>query len=80
MQRQKRSESDALKLINEGKEKDAVLLLQGFVDENCARVEREYRMLNQTLPTMLDTLGVRYVFVDYLKSWSSRNKVPLPLR
>jgi len=80
MQRQKRSEAEALNLIKEGREKDAVLLLQGFVNQNCARVEREYRMLNQTLPMMLDTLGVRYVFVDYLKSWSSGNKVPLPIR
>jgi len=37
-------------------------------------------MLNQTLPTMLDTVGVEYVFTDYLKGWSSKNKVPLPIR
>jgi dipeptidase len=80
MQRQKRYEAEVIKLIREGRETEAVLLLQGFINENCARIEKEYKMLNQTLPTMLDTVGVEYVFTDYLKGWSSKNKVPLPIR
>lgn len=80
MQRQKRYEAEASKLIREGREREAVLLLQKFIDQNCARVEKEYTMLNQTLPAMLDTVGIEYVFTDYLKGWSTKNKVPLPMR
>jgi dipeptidase len=79
MQRQKRYEAEAHKLIKEGKEAAAVVLLQRFVNENCARVEKEYEMLNKTLPTVLETVGVEYLFTDYLKSWSSKKGVPLPL-
>jgi len=79
MQRQKTYEAQALRLIQSGKEAEAVELLQQFIDENCARVENEYQMLNSTLPTMLETVGIKYVFSDYLKDWSSKKQVPLPI-
>lgn len=77
-QRQRRIEAKAIKLIREGKEEAAVKCLQVFMDENCRRIEKEYQMLNQTLPTMLETVGIKYVFQDYLRDWSSKKDVPLP--
>lgn len=79
MKRQERYEAEALKLINDGNEAAAVRVLQQFIDENCDRVEREYKMLNATLPTMLEAVGIKYVFTDYLKGWSSKSNVPLPI-
>jgi len=79
MKRQRTYEAEALKLINAGNQTAAVRLLQQFTDENCDRVEKEYKMLNETLTTMLETVGIEYVFTDYLKGWSSKNGVPLPI-
>ena len=80
MQRQRVYEAKALKLINEGKEDAAVKVIQKFIDENCARVEKEYKMLNKTLPDILKTAGIKYVYIDYLKSWAPKKGVPLPIR
>ena len=79
MARQETYEAQALKLIQEGREKEAAALLQKFINENCARVEKEYAMLNNTLERMLETIGVNYVFEDYLKDWTSAKGVPLPV-
>ena len=49
------------------------------MDENCARIEREYKKLNDTLPKKLDMVGTEYVFLDYLKEWTSKKAVPLPI-
>ena len=77
--RQQSVESEALRQINAGKEADAIALLETFINENCARVEKEYRMLNQTLPEKLATVGVDYLYRDYMKDWTSKAGVPLPL-
>jgi dipeptidase len=79
MERQTRTEAEAKGLISQGEVKAAVEVVQAYVDENCRRVEREYEMLNQTLPTMIETLGIEYLFVDYLKQWTTEKGVPLPL-
>lgn len=79
MQRQKTYEARVLQLIEESKEAAAVELLQKFINENCTRVEKEYKMLHKTLPILLETVGIEYVFIDYLKNWSSKNGVPLPI-
>jgi secernin len=79
IERQARVEAEALRLIKAGKETDATALLQQFSNENCARVEKEYRMLNKTLPEALATVGVSYLYTDYLKEWTSKEGVPLPL-
>jgi len=79
-ERQKRLEAEARKLIEAGKEAEAVKLLQQFIDENCARAEREYRTLNQTLPARLEKAGIEYLFTDYVRGWTSKHGVPLPLR
>jgi secernin len=80
MERQKTVEAEARRLIVAGKKADAVRLLQDFINENCGRVEREYRMLNQTLPSMLETVGIENLSLDYIKEWTSKTGVPLPLR
>jgi hypothetical protein len=80
MKRQSRYEVEAKRLISEGDRPGAVAVLQRYVDENCERVEEEYRMLNQTLQTMLETLGVEYLYVDYVKDWTASKGVPLPLQ
>ena len=79
MERQARVEADALRQIKAGKDADATALLAQFIKENCARVEKEYRMLNQTLPATLETVGVNYLYTDYMKEWTSQKGVPLPL-
>jgi dipeptidase len=80
IERQKRLEAEAERLIQSGREVDAIRILQQFVDANCDRVEKEYRMLNQSLPSMLETVGVRYLYLDYIRKWTSGSGVPLPLR
>jgi dipeptidase len=79
MARQAPTEMDALKLIGSGKEADAVALLQTFINANCERIEKEYRTLNQTLPDTLSAAGVNYLYTEYMKEWTSRKGVPLPL-
>ncbi len=76
--RQTTVEAEAMRKIEAGKEADAVSLLQNFMNENCERVEKEYRMLNDVLPATLKTVGPEYVFADYMKSWTSQKGVPLP--
>jgi hypothetical protein len=44
-------------LAEAGQEAEAVKRLQEFIDGNCARADKEYRMLNQTLPVLLETAG-----------------------
>ena len=80
MQRQRRSEAEAFRLMTEGDTAGAVSVLQQYVQENCHRIEEEYRMLNRTLPSMLETLGIEYLFADYLKEWTAAKGVPLPVR
>jgi dipeptidase len=79
MERQATVEAEALRQIKAGKEADAIRLLQDFINENCERVEKEYRMLNEILPATLKTVGVEYLFTDYMKDWTSKKGVPLPL-
>jgi dipeptidase len=80
MLRQKRYEAEAQQLIASGDTTSAVDTLQKFVDGNCERIEREYRMLNQTLPQILETVGEDYLFTDYVREWTTKNGVPLPLK
>lgn len=80
MQRQVRLEADAQKLLRAGKDADAVKLLQEFINQNCERADAGYRNLNQTLPAMLKTAGVEYLFADYVRAWTSTSGVPLPLK
>ncbi len=79
MERQRSVEADARRLIDSGRTPDAVRILQQFIDANSTRVEKEYRMLNQSLPPMLETVGPRYLFLDYVRKWTSASGVPLPL-
>jgi len=79
IQRQSTCESKALKLLDAGQEEDAVVQLQNYINENCQRIEKEYLMLNKTLPVMLKTVGINYLFSDYLKEWSAKKAVPLPI-
>jgi len=72
-------EAMALQLIKSGKEKEAVKVLQQFVDKNCQRIEKEYKMLNEILPEMVKTVKINYLYLDYLKDWTSKKGVPLPL-
>ncbi len=77
--RQKQVEDEVRVLLKAGKKTDAVSLLQRFIGENSARVEREYRTFNDSLPAKLKSAEVEYLFVDYLKDWTSKARVPLPL-
>jgi dipeptidase len=79
MDRQAGVEAAALKEANAGNDAAAVATLQKFIDENCARVEKEYHTLNETLPEALSRAGVKYLYLDYMKDWTSRKGVPLPL-
>jgi dipeptidase len=79
MERQESCEAQALRLIAQGDRTAAVTCVQQFIDENCARVDTECATLNRTLAEKVKTVGVRYVFADYLRSWTATSKVPLPL-
>jgi secernin len=78
MGRQAPVEAEALREIKAGRKPAALKLLQQFSNENCERVAKEYKMLQATLPRMLETAGVEYLYRDYLKDWSSKKGVPLP--
>ena len=80
LQRQIPYEAQALDLVNKGQQAAAVALLQKYIDENCSRIEKEYKMLNEVLPVQLNTVGIKYVFLEYLKDWTSRKGVPLPIQ
>ena len=77
--RQAAQEAHALDLLGKNETGAATAVLQKYVDENCARIEKEYKMLNEVLPVQLETLGVSYLFVDFLRDWSVKKGVPLPL-
>lgn len=79
LERQANVEAEAMKLIEAGRETEAVRVLQQFVDANCSRIEKEYNLLGQSLPATLKTVGARYLFLDYLRQWTSEHGVPLPL-
>ncbi len=79
MERQDRLEAEIRKLIEAGREAEAVKRVQEFIDGNCARADKEYRTLNQTLPAMLEKAGIEYLFTDYVRKWTSKHGVPLPL-
>jgi secernin len=79
MQRQQQVEAQAMRLVREGKEAAAQEQLQAFVDENVARVAQERKGLNDVLPKLLKDAGVEYLFLDYLKDWTQKRKVALPL-
>jgi dipeptidase len=79
MDRQATVEAEALRQVEAGNEADAVRLLQRFMNENCERVEKEYRMLNEILPATLKTVGTAYLFTEYMREWTSGKGVPLPL-
>jgi hypothetical protein len=79
MDRQGGAEAEALKDVKDGRDADAVALLQHYINENCERVGKEYRTLNQTLTEKLSAAGVNYLYADYLKDWTSKKGVPLPL-
>ena len=80
VERQSTYEAEALKLIQEGAQGAATGLIQKFIDGNCARAEKEHKLLNETLPIMLETVGIEYLYVDYLKGWTADKNVPLPLQ
>jgi dipeptidase len=79
LDRQQRVEAEARKLLDAGRQAEAVQVLQTFVNENCDRVEQEYRKLGQSLPPKLQSVGIEYLFTNYMKEWTSRAAVPLPL-
>ncbi len=78
-ERQQTVEAQVERLVRAGRNDAAVRLLQEFVNENTLRVEKEYRMLNKTLPEMLETVGIEYLYTDYMKGWTEKTGVPLPL-
>jgi secernin len=78
-EQQARTEGEARSLMDAGKQAEAIRLLQDYIDANCARVDQEYGTLNETLPAMLKETGISYLFLDYLRGWTSKSRVPLPL-
>jgi hypothetical protein len=77
-QRQRDHEAQALELIKKQQQDAAAALLQKYVDENCSRIAGEYKKLNEELPAKLEATGCKFLFVDYLKDWTSKAGVPLP--
>lgn len=80
MDRQCNVEPEALKQAQAGNQAGAIAVLQRFIDENCVRVEKEYRTLNQDVPKKVTAAGVNFLYLDYLKDWTSKKGVPLPIQ
>ncbi len=80
MSRQGTAEALALRLAESGKSAEAAEVLQGFVNENSGRIERQYQTLHKMAEDMLKNLGIRYLFLDYVKDWTTKKGVPLPLQ
>jgi dipeptidase len=78
--RQEEVEAVALRLLESGKGAEAAVVLQGFVDENSRRIEEQYPALQKAAEDALRGRGLRYVFLDYLKSWTANKGVPLPVQ
>jgi hypothetical protein len=78
MGRQRECEAEVQRFLAEGNREAAVARIQAFVNENSERVDQEYRALNAELPQLLEKAGINYLFVDYLDSWTSKSKVPMP--
>ena len=76
--RREQVEARAATLIRQDRRDEAARILQRYIEENTARIEKEYRMLNRTLPVMLETVGNNYLYIDYMKSWTKKAGVPLP--
>lgn len=79
LERQVPVEGQALDLAKKGLQDAAVALLEKYVEENCSRIEEEYRVLNDQLSRQLEKTGIKFLFVDYLKDWSSKAGVLLPI-
>lgn len=80
LKRQRDYEAQALDLLKTQRQDAAVALLQKYIDENCSRIAVEYRKLNDDLPASLNAAGIKFLFFDYLKDWTSKAGVPLPVR
>ena len=78
MGRQRECEAEVIRLVDEDKTDAAVERLQQFINENCARAQQEYRVLNAALSRMLEAEGAEYLYTGYLKEWSRQKGVPLP--
>jgi secernin len=79
MDRQKAVEAEARMMLARGNGAEAAKLLQRFVDENGDRITKDYRTLNESLPAMLKTVGIKFLYLDYLRDWTASKGVPLPL-
>ena len=71
LDRQHSVEAEARKLLDAGKRAEAAQVMQTFVNENCDRVEQEYRELGQRLPLKLQSEGIEYLFTNDVKEWTS---------
>ncbi len=72
-------EARARRLLEGGKGEEAIAALQAFVDENSGRIERQYPALQQSAEEALKSRGLRYLFLEYVKGWTVKKGVPLPL-
>jgi len=80
MERQAGAEQEARRLVEAGRMDDAVRVLQDYQDANYGREIKEYGLLNNTLPPMLKTLGIEFLYANYLSKWTSVSRVPLPIQ
>lgn len=74
----KRVEAEAVTLIEQGKEKEAEKLLQEFCKECVNRTEHEYKMLHDILEQTIPTIGVNFIWLDFLRQNCKRNDLSLP--
>jgi dipeptidase len=79
LDRQKKVEAEALELIRSGHEAEATSALQKFINANTERARSEYSQLNSRLPEALAKTGSEYLYTDYIRGWTERHQVPLPL-
>lgn len=77
MDRQKQVEGAAGELLAAGKTSAAIAALQRYMDGNLERVNAEYQKLGESLPAAVKSAGIEYLFLDYVREWTAKSRVPL---
>ncbi|MCX7055853.1 MAG: C69 family dipeptidase [Proteobacteria bacterium] len=72
-------EAEVMGLVNSGDKAAAARLLRRYVDDSSDRIAQEYSCLIPRLTDSLREEGIQYLHLDYLKDWTSKCSVPLPI-
>jgi len=78
-QQQRIAESEVLALLRRGHERQANDVLARLVSGNLVGVAAAYEQVALALTDLLAREGTRYLHMDYLRDWTAKAGVPLPV-